>query len=185
MGALFCGQIVHLLKERPSTLLGAVLLLAGCGLTLTFSISTSLTACSIVLAVAGLGMGFVSISTLLIVQNSLPEEDLGVATASHQFSRTLGGTIGIGISGSFVTTRLQTAMDVLRTPGINDGIHPSLSTHLQQNIESLFRPEIQSLLTENVQKALREAVAEGVTLVFWISLITACMCLFLSYRLPE
>ena len=27
VGALFCGQIVHLLKERPSTLLGAVLLL--------------------------------------------------------------------------------------------------------------------------------------------------------------
>jgi predicted MFS family arabinose efflux permease len=76
MGALFCGQIVHLLKERPSTLLGAFLLLAGCGLTLTFSISTSLTACSIVLAIAGFGMGFVSISTLLIVQNSLPGEDL-------------------------------------------------------------------------------------------------------------
>ncbi|MBW2603015.1 MAG: hypothetical protein JRE28_01695 [Deltaproteobacteria bacterium] len=48
-----------------------------------------------------------------------------------------------------------------------------------------FLPEIQSLFTENVQKVLREAVAEGVTLVFWISLITACMCLFFSYRLPE
>jgi hypothetical protein len=185
IGALLCGQIVHLLKERPSTLLGAVLLLAGCGLTLTFSISTSLTACSIVLAIAGLGMGFVSISTLLIVQNSLPGEDLGIATASHQFSRTLGGTIGIGISGSFVTARLQTAMDVLRMPGIDGRIHPSLSTHLQQSVDGLFRPEIQSLLTENVQKTLREAVAEGVTLVFWVSLITACMCLFFSYRLPE
>ena len=130
-------------------------------------------------------MGFISISTLLIVQNCLPEEDLGIATASHQFSRTLGGTIGIGISGSFVTTRLQAAMDVLMRHEIDSGINPSLSTHLQHNLESLFRPEIQSLLTENVQKALREAVVEGVTLVFWISLITACICLFLSYRLPE
>jgi MFS family permease len=185
MGALLCGQIVHLLKEKPSTLLGAFLLLIGCGLTLSFSISTSLTVCSIVLAIAGLGMGFVSISTLLIVQNNLPVEDLGIATASHQFSRTLGGTIGIGISGSIVTTRLQAAMDVLRRPGIDSGIHPSLSTHLQHNLESLFRPEIQSLLSENVQKTLREAVVEGVTLVFWISLITACICLLLSYRLPE
>lgn len=185
MGALLCGQIVHLLKERPSTLLGAVLLLAGCGLTLTFSIYTSLTVCSIVLAIAGLGMGFVSISTLLIVQNSLPGEDLGIATASHQFSRTLGGTIGIGVSGSFVTARLHTAMDVLMTPGIDGRIHQSLSTHLQQNLEGLFRPEIQSLLTENVQRALREAVAKGVTLVFWASLIAACMCLFFSYKLSE
>jgi hypothetical protein len=162
-----------------------VLLLAGCGLTLTFSISTSLTAFSIVLAIAGLGMGFVSISTLLIVQNSLPGEDLGIATASHQFSRTLGGTIGIGISGSFVTARLQTAMDVLRTSGMDGRVHEPLSTHLQQSVEGLFLPEIQSFLTETVEKALREAVAEGVTLVFWVSLITACMCLFFSYRLPE
>jgi hypothetical protein len=134
---------------------------------------------------AGLGMGFVSISTLLIVQNSLPGEDLGIATASHQFSRTLGGTIGIGISGSLVTTRLQATMEVLRMPGIDSRIQPSLSTHLQQSVEGLFRPEIQSLLTENVQKALREAVAQGVNLVFWVSLITAGMCLFFSYRLPE
>jgi hypothetical protein len=69
-------------------------------------------------------MGFVSISTLLIVQNSLPEEDLGIATASHQFSRTIGGTIGIGISGSFVTTRFQAAMDELMKPGIDSGINP-------------------------------------------------------------
>jgi len=52
-------------------------------------------------------------------------------------------------------------------------------------IEGLFRPEIQSLLTENVQKAFREAVAQGVTLVFWASLIAAGMCLYFSYRLPE
>jgi EmrB/QacA subfamily drug resistance transporter len=185
MGALLCGQIVHLIKERPSTLLGAVLLLIGCGLTLTFSISTSITSCSIVLAIAGLGMGFVSISTLLIVQNSLPGEDLGVATASHQFSRTLGGTIGVGISGSLVTVRLQKVMDALMTSGIDGRIHQSLSAHLHQSIEGLFRPEIQSLLAENVQKALREAVAGGVVLVFWVSLIAACMCLFFSYRLPE
>ena len=140
---------------------------------------------TVVLAIAGLGMGFVSISTLLIVQNSLPGEDLGIATASHQFSRTLGGTIGIGISGSFVTARFQTAMDVLRMPGIDDRIHQSLSTHLQQSVKGVFLPDIQSLLTETVQKALREAVAEGVTLVFWVSLIMACLCMFLSYRSPE
>jgi EmrB/QacA subfamily drug resistance transporter len=185
MGALFCGQVVHLVKEKPSTLLGGVLLLVGCGLTLSFSISTSLTVCSIVLAIAGLGMGFVSISTLLIVQNSLPGEDLGIATASHQFSRTLGGTIGIGISGSLVTARLQAAMDALMATGLDGRIHQSLSTHLQQSLEGLFRPEIQSLFSENVQKALQEAVAQGVTLVFWVSLIAACVCLFFSFRLPK
>jgi EmrB/QacA subfamily drug resistance transporter len=185
MGALLCGQLIHLVKEKPSTLMGAVLLLTGCGLTLTFTISTSLTACSIVLAITGVGMGFVSISTLLIVQNSLPGEDLGIATASHQFSRTLGGTIGIGISGSFLTTRLQTAMDALMATGLDGRIHQTLYAHLQQSLEGLFRPEIQSLFSENVRKALQEAVVQGVTLVFWVSLIAACVCLLFSYKLPK
>ncbi len=185
MGALFCGQVVHLLKERPAALLGAVLLLAGCSLTLTFSSTTSLAACSVVLAVAGLGMGFISISTLLIVQNSLSPEDLGIATASQQFSRTLGGTIGIGISGSLVTERLQESIQALIPPNVLDKVMPSFSTHLQQGIENIFRPEIQSLLAPNIRTALRESVAQGVSVVFWASVIMALLCLFFSYRLPK
>jgi len=185
VGALVCGQMIHLLKEKPSALLGSVLLLAGCAMTLTFSISTSLTAFSIVLAIAGLGMGFVSISTLLIVQNSLSVEDLGVATTSHQFSRTLGGTIGIGVSGSFVTARLSETMDSLMHSGIYEKIPLSISNHLHQNIEDLFRPEIQSFLSKTVQHSLRDAVAQGVTWVFWASLIMSFACLFFSYRLPK
>jgi len=185
IGALLCGQIVHRLKERPGALMGAVLLLAGCGLTLTFSVSTSLMLCSFVLAVAGIGMGFVSISTLLVVQNSLPLQDLGIATASHQFSRTLGGTIGIGVSGSFVTARLQKTMDILMPQDIYDKVPPDVSIHLQQGIENLFRPEIQPLLTANVQTALRGTVAEGAAFVFWAALIVSCICLFFSYKLPK
>jgi predicted MFS family arabinose efflux permease len=185
MGALFCGQVVHLLKERPAALLGAVLLLAGCSLTLTFSITTSLAACSVVLAVAGLGMGFISISTLLIVQNSLSPEDLGIATASQQFSRTLGGTIGIGISGSLVTERIQESIQALIPPNVLDKVMPSFSTHLQQGVENIFRPEVQSLLAPNIRTALRESVAQGVSVVFWASVIMALLCLFFSYRLPK
>lgn len=185
VGALICGQMIHLLKEKPSALLGSVLLLAGCGMTLSFSISTSLTEFSIVLAIAGLGMGFVSISTLLIVQNSLSGEDLGIATTSHQFSRTLGGTIGIGVSGSFVTARLSKTMDSLMHSGIYETIPLSISNHIHQNIENFFRPEIQSFLSKTVQQSLRDAVAQGVALVFWASLIMSCACLFFSCRLPK
>jgi EmrB/QacA subfamily drug resistance transporter len=185
LGALVCGQMIHLLKEKPSALVGSVLLLAGCGLTLTFSVSTSLAAFSIVLAIAGLGMGFVSISTLLIVQNSLSGEDLGVATTSHQFSRTLGGTIGIGVSGSFVTVRLSETLESLIDSGIHEKIFLSITDPAHQNIENLFRPEIQAFLSSTIQQSLRNAVAQGVTLVFGASLIMACACLFFSSRLPK
>jgi len=166
-------------------LLGSFLLVAGSGMTLTFSTSTSLIACSTVFAVAGLGMGFVSISTLLIVQNSLSDSDLGVATASHQFGRTLGGTIGIGLSGSFVTAHLSKTMDLLMNSDLGKKVPLSLSSQIHQSVETLFRPDMQSLLTVNVQRPLQEAVAHGVTMVFWAALIASIVCLFFSYKLPS
>jgi EmrB/QacA subfamily drug resistance transporter len=184
LGALACGQLIHRLRERPSALLGSFLLVTGSGMTLAFSTATSLTAFSIVLAVAGLGMGFVSIATLLTVQNSLAVSDLGIATASHQFSRTLGGTIGIGITGSFVTAQLSKTIDLLLNSGLQKKMLASFSTQIYQNAENLFRPEIQSLLAADVQKFLQEAVAQSVTWVFWAALIASCVSLFFSYKLP-
>ncbi len=184
IGALACGQMIHLLKEKPSALLGSGLLVAGSCLTLSFSISTSLTMFSIVLAVAGLGMGFVSIATLLLVQNSVSDSDLGVATASHQFSRTLGGTIGIGISGSFVTAKLSKTINGLANSGFSDQMPFKIPAHMYHSVEVLFKPEVQSLLSADVQKALQEAVAQGVSMVFWGAAITAFVCLFFSYKLP-
>ena len=184
IGALACGQMIHLLKEKPSALLGSGLLVAGSCLTLSFSISTSLTMFSIVLAVAGLGMGFVSIGTLLLVQNSVSDSDLGIATASHQFSRTLGGTIGIGISGSFVTAKLSKTINGLANSGFSDQMPFKIPADMYHSVEMLFKPEVQSLLSADVQKALQEAVAQGVTMVFWGAVISAFVCLFFSYKLP-
>ena len=87
--------------------MGALCLVAGCGLSLTFDTQTSMLFSFLVFQVVGLGMGFVALSTLVIVQNSVDPADLGVATSSHQFMRTVGGTVGIGICGGLLMSRLS------------------------------------------------------------------------------
>ncbi len=183
IGALTCGQIVNHFGKKASTVLGSLFLVGGGGVTLTFSTATSLTACAVVLGIIGLGMGFVSMATLLVVQDSLDITDLGIATASHQFSRTLGGTIGVGISGSFVTLSLSNALESTMSSGVSS-LPPSLAVQMEQNIEDIFRPEIQALLTPEVQLALKGAVAQGVSMVFWISLFASLLCLVISAILP-
>jgi MFS family permease len=150
----------------------------------TFSTTTSLTSFFVVLGIVGIGMGFVSIATLLIVQDSLDMADLGIATASQQFFRTLGGTIGVGVTGSFVTLALSNLVDELMQSGLND-LPPSFREHMQQGFDSIFRPEIQALFAPDVQKALQEAVARGVSQVFWISLVASLLCLLLAAVLPS
>ena len=128
-------------------------------------------------------MGFVAMATLLVVQDSLDQSDLGVATASHQFFRTLGGTIGVGISGSIVTMTFSNAMDSLLTNGLNN-LPPDLNVQIKQSIDNIFRPEVQGLLTPEIQKTMQEAVAWGVSRVFWIAFFVSVLCLILSVLIP-
>jgi len=183
-GALFCGQLVNLIGKRTASIFGGVLLVFGSALTLSFSSATSVTFCSIVLAVAGLGMGFVSIATLLLVQNSVDISNLGIATASHQFARTLGGTIGIGISGSLVTVTFLNTLEKVMSFDLRQKIDPGLFSQIQQNVEEIFRPEIQTLLSPDVQQALQEAVGQGVMPMFWAALLSSIVCLVFSVMLP-
>jgi hypothetical protein len=97
----------------------------------------------------------------------------------------LGGTIGIGLSGSFVTAHLSKTMDLLMNSDLGKKVPLSLSSQIHQSVETLFRPDMQSLLTVNVQRQLQEAVAHGVTMVFWAALIASIVCLFFSYKLPS
>jgi MFS family permease len=183
VGALACGQIVNRFGQKPSTVFGSLCLAVSGGIMITFSTGTSLAACSVVLGFAGVGMGFVSMATLLVVQDSLDQSDLGVATSSHQFFRTLGGTIGVGISGSFVTMTLSNVMETLMNTGLNN-LPPSLNVQIKQSVENIFRPEVQALLTPEIQKTIQEAVARGVSRVFWITFFTSLLCLILSILIP-
>jgi hypothetical protein len=128
-------------------------------------------------------MGFVSMATLLVVQDSLDISDLGVATSSHQFARTLGGTIGIGVSGSFVTMTLSNVMESLMKTDLKN-LPPSLNIEIKQNIEIIFRPEVQAVLAPEIQKTMQEAVAQGVLTVFWITFFASLLCLLLSVLIP-
>lgn len=184
-GALFCGQMVNLIGKRTASILGGILLVFGSAMTLWFSTETSLVLCSIILTVAGLGMGFVSIATLLVVQNSVDISNLGIATASHQFTRTLGGTIGIGISGSLVTVTFLNALEMVLGLDLKQKMDPELLSRIQQNVENIFRPEIQALLSTDVQRAVQEAVSYGVMPMFWASLVASSVCLVFSILLPR
>jgi len=65
-----------------------------------------------------------------------------------------------------------------------NNLPPSLNVQLKQSIENIFRPEIQALLAPDIQIRLQEAVASGVSMVFWISFFASLLCLILSVLIP-
>jgi EmrB/QacA subfamily drug resistance transporter len=185
LGSLVLGRWVHNWGSRASAAGGAALLSAGCALTLTFSTATSTAACFWVFALVGVGMGFVALATILIVQNSVGPSDLGVATASHQFSRNLGGTVGIGICGGIFTARFSTALKASLAGGQTETLPAALADQVRDNAEIVLRPDVQAQLTPDVLLQLHQAISQGVLLVFGATVAAALLCLFFCLLLPR
>jgi hypothetical protein len=74
-------------------------------------------------------------------------------------------------------------MESLKNTGL-DNLPPSLAVQIKQSIENIFRPEVQALLTPEIQKTMQEAVARGVSMVFWITFFASLFCLILSVLIP-
>ncbi|MEU1278979.1 MFS transporter [Streptomyces sp. NPDC005805] len=62
---------------------------------------------SLCFLVFGMGLGLVMQVLVLVVQNSVGYEDLGVATSGATFFRSIGASFGVAIFGTIFTNRLE------------------------------------------------------------------------------
>ena len=69
--------------------------------------------------VVGLGLGLVMQVLVVAVQNSVPHSQLGTATATATFFRTIGGAFGVAVLGAFLNSQL---LSHLRQNGVT-GFH--------------------------------------------------------------
>lgn len=89
---------------------GTVVMAVGLWLLGNLEASDSLVHLGAVLFVFGFGLGLAMQILVLIVQNSFPIRMVGTATASNNFFRQIGGTLGASIVGSVFVSRLTDFM---------------------------------------------------------------------------
>lgn len=184
-GSIILGQFIDRLGHKSCALTGAAALITGCAMTLRFTAQSPLWFSFSAFFVIGAGMGFVALSTLLVVQSWLSSADLGVATASNQFARTLGGTVGVGVCGSFIAARFSSLSAAVRQSGLLDRLPAYLAESGSGQIEGLLRPEIQALISPDLRHMLREAVMQGTRGVFWTVGVAAVLCMLTCLLIPK
>jgi len=102
------GQIVSRTGRYKAVLLTSPsVLLIGFALLSRLDAGSTLHETTRDMIVVGLGLGLGLQTFVLIVQNAVPRSMMGVATASTQFFRTIGATIGVTVMGALLTTRLH------------------------------------------------------------------------------
>lgn len=179
-GSLVLGRFVDGSGSRQAAVMGGFILVISSVAMLFFNPQTSLTVCFLVFLLAGFGMGFVTLSTLLLVQADLSNVNLGVATSFHQFSRTLGGTIGVGICGGMVTNGL-----IHNLQASSAFIPPAVMELLHKSMENLFREEFRQMLNKHSEALLSLAVSNAMLIVFQIILGATLFCLICTVLLRK
>jgi EmrB/QacA subfamily drug resistance transporter len=98
------GQVITRTgRYRWALIAGPVIMGAGFALLAGMNASSPRMHATAAMIVTGLGLGLLIQNLSLVVQNGVPTRHLGAATSAAQFSRSIGGTIGVSVMGAILT----------------------------------------------------------------------------------
>lgn len=93
-------------KWKIYLVVGAIFMLAGFGMLSTIDHNTNVVLIGAFLFVLGMGMGMSMQNLVLAVQNSVAAGDLGAASSTVTFFRSMGGTVGVSVLGAVLASRV-------------------------------------------------------------------------------
>ena len=170
VGASIIGtRLLLRVGYRRLAILGTSLLAVGAFLMSTAHADISQTQIMVYVALMGIGMGLSIPGFLIAVQTTVERRYLGTATSTLQFSRSIGGTLGVSVMGAALSARLAAN---LRASGLDLGL-------ISQLLNSVS--ETQATLNE----AARIAVANAINLVFVIAFVAALLGLIVTLFAPR
>jgi len=176
---IFGGIISRTGKWKAIMVTGASLTVAGSLLLGTLRYDTNIVLVGIYMAVLGAGLGMLMQNLVLVVQNSIEVKNLGVATSSVTFFRSLGGTVGVSVLGSILGTLTATS--------IKDGIAGLDPADQAEAIKVLGTGTIPHIadLSGAIRTVVESAYGSGVGHVFLYSAPLTLLTLVMVLLLPN
>jgi MFS family permease len=197
--SIVAGQVMSRTgKYKVMSLVGIAVAALGMYLLSHITLATTQGHLLLLMVVLGLGLGITMPVFNLVVQNAMPQRDLGVATASTQLFRNIGGTVGTALMAGVLNHSLTQRLGSLQ----NDSFvqEAAKSGHALGNIDGT---KVQGLLSPQGQKALeastqqlfnsihifidkvKDAFASSIAEVFAIGAVLMLLALVVAVWLPE
>jgi EmrB/QacA subfamily drug resistance transporter len=175
--SLISGQtITRTGKYRIFPILGGLFMTAGMLLLTRLGADTTRLASSLFMFVLGAGIGFLMQNTTLISQNSVDAKDMGVASSTATFMRTIGGSFGVALFGAIFAGQLRT--------GINQRLGSSAGAQLDQAGGNLD-PTVLNHLPAPVQDGFHHAIAHAASSMFWWAVPITALAALLTWFIAE
>lgn len=108
LGSVVSGILISRFgKWKRFLIAGGLFLIGGLGFAGTIDHTTELWLVSIYTAAFGLGLGMMMQNLVLAVQNTVQAKDIGTASASVAFFRSVGGAIGVSVLGAVMANHVK------------------------------------------------------------------------------
>lgn len=176
LGLILFGIIVGQLvtktgRYKEFLTLGILVMIVGYWLLTRLHWGSSQLQLTLAMVVIGVGLGTCMQLYTLVIQNNSRRQDLGVATASSQFFRNVGSTVGIAIYGTVMTTTMHTAIQKYLPAGAASQAGSSM------NASAVLDPTVLAKLPPMIADAVRQGLAEALHNTFLIGLPVGAVAL--------
>lgn len=169
LASIVGGRLLLRTSYRGMALAGMLLLSAGSFFMGRIGIHTSQWEVMLYTGLMGTGMGLSIPALLVSVQTAVSKQQLGIATSTIQYSRSIGGTLGVSIMGAVLSAGLARRL-------LESGLDPG-----SVSINSLLDPfaPASSTLGGALQQALGGAMA-GMFLIAFAAAAAGLLVVFLT-----
>ncbi|MFI7582472.1 MDR family MFS transporter [Kocuria sp. M1N1S27] len=166
VGATVAGQLITRYgRWKIILVVAAVLMSTGLFLAATLTHDTALWAVSVFIFLVGLGIGALNQNLVLAVQNTVGLKDMGAASSSVAFFRTMGGAVAVAVFGALMSSHL--AGQLAESTRARGG-DPAAVDSSTMDLESL---------PSSVEGVVREAYGTGTGLVFLVAAVASLVTL--------
>ncbi|GGL02448.1 MDR family MFS transporter [Mangrovihabitans endophyticus] len=194
-GSITAGQLIAKTgRYRIFPIIGSTFMAVALGLFATIGADTPLWKTMLIMVLMGLGLGGNMQPMITAVQNAVSPREIGVATGTVTFFRTMGGTLGtavfLSVLFNVLPSKIQSSFSAARqTPEFQQSLaaDPKQAQILQQATGggSLDDTSFLSRLSDVVAHPFKEGFSNGVHVVFLMALGIMIVGLIVVLFLPE
>ena len=172
-------------KYKMFPVVGTITMSIGILLMTRLATDTPYWQLSIYAIIVGAGLGASMQTIVIALQNAVEYKDLGIATSSNTFFRSLGGAFGTAIFGTILSQRIASNLEsgfaklAQSNPDQLSQLDPTLIGTLQNNTEAI------ATLPDPVRNTVLESFMSAFHSVFWVAFPVVLLGFFFAIFLKE
>jgi EmrB/QacA subfamily drug resistance transporter len=178
-GSLLGSRVLLKMGYRSAAMVGMGIISAGGLLLMALRVDTPLSVVAVAGLVLGVGLGVCSTAFTVVVQTAVGWEQRGVATATQQFFRAIGGTLWVSVQGAALSATVAAG---LVSAGMQMGNGEVVR---MSDLNTMLEPSARLALSEEQIRLLAQVLEAGLHQVFVLLLAIALVGLGLAWLLPR